>query len=71
MADQKDGRRKTAPHGTRARYYHATDPCRCAACREANAAYQRRQRHPPPIHPAGTVMDKRGKVVGHQGDLFG
>jgi hypothetical protein len=29
-----------APHGTRRRYAHRTNPCRCAACREANAVVQ-------------------------------
>lgn len=28
-----------APHGTRARYCHWTQPCRCGACREANRRY--------------------------------
>ena len=27
------------PHGTRARYNHRTDPCRCTRCRVANTRY--------------------------------
>jgi hypothetical protein len=30
-----------APHGTRARYEHRTNPCHCALCTEANRNYQR------------------------------
>jgi hypothetical protein len=68
-----DGRRKGAPHGTRARYNHRTDPCHCIACREANARYQQSRRNPVRRHPAGVVpvVDKRGKVIGQQPPLFG
>ncbi|HEU5241179.1 MAG TPA: hypothetical protein VFU25_04135 [Ornithinibacter sp.] len=37
------------PHGTRARYNHRENPCRCTRCRVANtryiAAYRARPRH--------------------------
>ena len=29
-----------APHGTRARYNHRPQPCRCLKCKAANARYQ-------------------------------
>jgi hypothetical protein len=35
----KDHPVPVAPHGTRARYCHWTEPCRCPACREANRRY--------------------------------
>lgn len=38
------GRPAPADHGTRARYGARTAPCKCAACRAANAAYQRQYR---------------------------
>jgi hypothetical protein len=31
-------------HGTRYRYNHRTDPCRCPRCRKGNAAYMRAHR---------------------------
>lgn len=67
-----DGRRKVVPHGTRARYNHRTEPCRCSACREANAAYQQVRRNPVRRYSSGVVpvVDKRGKVVGQQRPLF-
>lgn len=64
---------KAPPHGTRKRYYHRADPCRCAACREANAAYMRQRRNGARrATVAGTVpiVNRRGKVVGHQAPLF-
>jgi hypothetical protein len=32
-------RLEVPPHGTRRRYQHRTEPCRCGACGEANAKY--------------------------------
>lgn len=68
-----DGRRKVVPHGTRARYNSRTEPCRCSACREANAAYQQSRRNPVRRLPSGVapVVDKQGTVVGTQHPLFG
>ena len=70
----KDGRRKGPPHGTRERYYSRTDPCRCAACREANAAYQRERAAEArrAAMPAGVVelVDEDGTVLGVQAPLF-
>lgn len=71
----KDGRRKNPPHGTRERYYSRTDPCRCAACREANAAYQRDRTAElrRAALPVGDVelVDDDGHVIGVQSPLFG
>lgn len=36
--------RPESEHGQRARYNAREDPCRCARCRAANAAYQARYR---------------------------
>lgn len=70
----KDGRRKGPPHGTRERYYSRTDPCRCAACREANAAYRRARvaELRRAALPAGDVevVDADGTVLGVQSPLF-
>lgn len=61
---------KAPAHGTRARYYYG-DGCRCAQCREANAAYQRNQRDGN-RHPSGTVpvRDGAGNVIAHQPPMF-
>lgn len=67
---REDRRQRTAPHGTRERYQHRTDPCRCAACREANAAFQReyRREHSYDRGVVPVVVD--GVVVGEQPPLF-
>ena len=69
-----DGRRKAPPHGTRERYYHRSDPCRCAACREANAAYQRERtaelRRAAMPEGEYELVDDEGNVLGVQAPLF-
>jgi hypothetical protein len=65
--------RKPPAHGTRSRYNHPSDPCHCAQCRAANAAYIRRVRdHQRRAERNGVrpVVNKQGKVVGHQAPLF-
>lgn len=37
-------RKPLPPHGTRQRYRHRIEPCKCAACTEANRAYQRERK---------------------------
>lgn len=39
-------------HGTRARYIHRREPCRCEECKAANAAYlsEYRRRRPVEVH---------------------
>lgn len=71
----KDGRRRAPPHGTRERYYHRGDPCRCAACREANAAYQReraaeQRRAALPVGEVELLDPDTGEVLGVQAPLF-
>lgn len=69
----RDRRRKAPAHGTRERYYYG-DGCRCEACREANARYQRERyaRLALERHPQGVVdvVDADGNVIGEQHPLF-
>jgi len=69
----RDRRRKAPPHGTRDRYYYG-DGCRCEACREANARYQRERyaRLNLDAHPHGVVAltDDDGNVIAEQHPLF-
>jgi len=37
-------KKEVPEHGTRQRYIHRTNPCRCGACSEANTAYIREYR---------------------------
>jgi hypothetical protein len=63
-----------APHGTRERYNHRSEPCRCDRCRAANAAYNRERNAEirRAAMPAGTyeLVDDQGDVVGVQAPLF-
>jgi len=54
-------------HGTRARYYSKVDPCRCDKCRAGNARYIRNWKRGRAETP---VVNRRGRVVGHQRRLF-
>ena len=71
-----DRRRKFPPHGTRARYNHRTDPCRCAACTEANTLDARERRAEEAARAAEAargvqvVLDGAGEVAGYQHPLF-
>lgn len=68
-----DGRRKLPPHGTRQRYNHRTEPCRCGACTEANTQYRRDQRAEQLAAPRDgivPVISHKGRKVGEQHPLF-
>lgn len=68
-----DRRRKYPPHGTRARYNHRSDPCRCPACTEANTTYERHRRAEEAARNGRgvvPVLDDAGATVGWQHPLF-
>jgi hypothetical protein len=56
-------------HGTRARYNQRGEPCRCEACKAANARYMRGYRHRPtgpslPLAGRGVAdVDVKGRVL--------
>ena len=70
---ERDRRRKYPPHGTRARYNHRSEPCRCSACTEANTVYERERRQEEAARSRRGVVavtDDEGNVAGWQHPLF-
>jgi hypothetical protein len=69
---ERDRRRSHAPHGTRARYNHRTDPCHCPACTEANTLYERERRRDAARQATGErpMVDDAGNVTAWELPLF-
>lgn len=70
---ERDRRRKYPPHGTRARYNHRSEPCRCAACTEANTIYERDRRQAEAARSRRgerAMVDDAGNVHGFEQVLF-